>query len=82
MSQTREWKKSNMTPVNSSNVTHIHYDPERQVLKVKFKGGTTYEYHDVSQEKHDALMASDSIGNHLHKHVKPHHRFNRLNSWD
>lgn len=57
------------TPVTSSNIHTIGYDPETKKLHVAFKGSGTYVYDGVSPEHHAALMASDSKGKYLAKHV-------------
>lgn len=65
-------------PVTSSNVKSVGYDPETKRLHVEFKGGGVYEYSDVSQEKYDAMMKADSIGGHVHKHIKGAHSHKKL----
>lgn len=70
-----------MEKVNSSNVDEIGYNPETKVLSVRFKQGGLYHYNNVEPEKYDALKKADSIGSHLHKHIKPHHSFRRDEGW-
>lgn len=41
---------SDFKPINSSNLEAASYDFEMEVLRVKFKTGTTYRYHDVTPE--------------------------------
>lgn len=59
-----------MTPVKSSNVAAVGYDQSTLTLTVQFKDGATYSYHDFPPEAHSALMAAESVGKHLAKHVK------------
>lgn len=66
-----------MEKVNSSNVDEIGYNAETKTLSVRFKNGGLYHYHLVEPEKYEALKNADSIGSHLHKHIKPHHSFRR-----
>lgn len=48
-------------------------------LAVKFKsGGATYHYHDVDAKKFAELRGAPSVGSHLHKHIKPNHKFSKL----
>lgn len=61
-------------PVTSSNIHTIGYDPDKRHLQVTFKKSGTYTYHDVSPEKYSALMAADSKGQHLSKHIVGKHR--------
>ena len=37
----------NRTPVNSSNVSSVGYDPTSLTLEVEFHGGAVYQYFDV-----------------------------------
>ncbi len=60
-----------MSPIKgSSQIESIGHDLATNTLSVKFLKGGTYHYHDVNQGAFDELMKADSIGSHLHKHVK------------
>ena len=59
--------------VNSSNISDLAYNPATKVLTVTFKSGGTYSYENVDPEKYQALMSAESIGKHLHQHIKPFH---------
>ena len=62
-------------PVESSNVAAIGYDAEKRELHVRFKSRELpYVYHDVPPETHDALMKAESIGRHIHRHIKGRHK--------
>ncbi len=67
-----------MTPVNSSQISHIGYNAAEQTMDVQFKSGGLYRYHKVTPEKHAALMAADSIGKHLGQNIKGKHEFTKL----
>lgn len=62
------------TPVSSSNIHTIGYDPDRKELHVAFKGSGSYIYHGVSPEQHQALMEADSKGKHLNKFIAGKHK--------
>jgi hypothetical protein len=63
-----------MEPVQgSSNIKAIGHDPATKVLRVEFRDGKSYNYANVGTAKHAALMASESKGSHLHKHIKSCH---------
>jgi hypothetical protein len=69
------------TPIKSSSIASIGYDPETQILEVEFRhGGAIYHYAKVPPEKHAALMASDSIGKHFHAYIRTHpdHPFTKV----
>lgn len=59
-----------MLPVTSSTVAAIGYDPAAKQMAVQFKSGGTYVYHSVPQEEYEALMASQSKGQYVHKNIK------------
>jgi hypothetical protein len=64
--------------VKSSNISEVGYDPETKTLGVKFHNGGVAHYHDVAPEKHTAMMAAESIGKHLHAHIKDVHKFTKV----
>jgi hypothetical protein len=68
---------SNRTPVKSSNIASVGYDPATRELEVEFKGGKgkpgsgpVYRYADVPQETYDQFMGHDSKGAFHHGHIK------------
>lgn len=65
-----------MKPVESSTISHIGYDAEKRVMSIKFKskGEPTYDYADVEPEDHARLLTAESVGSHLHHHIKPKYR--------
>ena len=61
------------TPVTSSNVASVGYDPVEQTLEVEFKAGAVYQYAVVSPEKYADFMASPSKGKFLNTFIKDQH---------
>lgn len=64
-----------MIPItNSSNVSHIGYDPATNSLKVLYANGGTYHYSDVEPEHWDNIQAEmangGSVGKYLATHIK------------
>ena len=59
-----------MVPVKSSNIAKIGHDPATKTLRVEFRNGSVYSYHDVDADKHAALMKADSVGSHFNEHIK------------
>lgn len=55
-------------PVKSSNVEAVAY--ETGTLLVRFTGGAVYRYRGVMSSEHAALMAAESKGAHLARHIK------------
>lgn len=59
-----------MTPVNSSNIKAVDYDPITKTLTIEFHSGGMYDYHDVTEAEHGHLIGAKSIGSHFHQHIK------------
>lgn len=60
-----------MSSVQSSNLEEIGYDHLSSRLRVRFKGGATYDYHGVSPEQFAMLQGAKSVGSYFHKNIKP-----------
>lgn len=66
-----------MIKVVSSNVEAVGYDNENKVLSVKYIGGATYEYLNVSREEMDGLereinAEGGSVGKYINGTIKPY----------
>ena len=59
------------TPVSSSNISSVGYDPDSRTLEVAFHKSGTYAYSDVPQAEYDALMAAPSHGKYFSSNIKP-----------
>lgn len=57
--------------VESSNIAAIGYDEPKQTLRVQFKSGATYDYTGVPAAVHAGLLASETKGGYLARHIKP-----------
>jgi hypothetical protein len=69
-----------MEPVQSSNISHVGYDAERRVLRIRFSNGGEYEYAGVPASEYEALRNAPSIGTHFSLHVRRQHKGVRLSS--
>jgi len=67
-----------LTPVESSHIAAIGYDPVERRLRIVFKTSGAYDYDDVPPEAHHALMKAESIGKHFCAHIKPHFSASKL----
>lgn len=61
-----------LTPVSSSQIEAIGYDPQHNKLRVKFHSGGTYEYSNVPEDLHHKIMSAKSQGSEFHRLIKPH----------
>ena len=58
------------TPVSSSNISSIGYDPGTQTLEVEFHNGSVYQYRGVPQGIYQGLMGAPSHGQYLDAYIK------------
>jgi hypothetical protein len=58
------------TPVSSSNLHSVRYDPDKAELFVQFKNGKIYRYSGVSAAEHADLMEADSAGSHFASNIR------------
>jgi hypothetical protein len=58
------------TPVSSSNICSIGYEPEKSTLEVEFNTGSVYQYHGVPQEVFDSFMQASSKGVYFNANIK------------
>lgn len=68
----------NRTPVTSSNVVSVGYDPSTMTLEIEFKGESVYQYFDVPESVYLELMRASSIGQFMHANIKDNYRFVRV----
>ncbi|MGA7807149.1 KTSC domain-containing protein [Bradyrhizobium sp.] len=62
--------KGDMTPVKSSAIEAVGYDPDRRAMVIRFTGGDSYLHSGVSPDQHAKLLGADSIGTHYGKHFR------------
>jgi len=53
------------TPVESSVIAPVGYDPVEHVLEVEFNSGKVYLYDDVPEDEHRRLMEAGSKGQYM-----------------
>lgn len=63
---------------HSSNVKAVGYDVATHTLAVRFQSGQEYHYHAVSADKYAALVAAESKGGYIAKHIRGHHRATKV----
>ena len=69
----------NRTPVNSSNINSIGYDPSSETLEVQFNDGSVYQYFEVAIYDYDGLLNASSKGKYLNQYIKGTYEFERVN---
>ena len=53
------------TPVTSSNLASVGYDPTTQTLEIEFKNRSIYQYVDVPENVYNELMQAASHGSYF-----------------
>jgi hypothetical protein len=66
------------TPVSSSDLASVGYDPTTRVMEIEFVRGAVYEYANIPPAVHAGLMAADSHGKYFNVHVKHSYAYRRL----
>jgi hypothetical protein len=58
------------TPLNSSLIESVFYNPKKSQLDVELVSGSIYKYYDVPQFIFDELLQSESAGAYFNRVVK------------
>lgn len=65
------------TPVVSSNLSTVGYDPSTQTMEIEFADGAVYQYFDVPAHIHDGLLSAPSAGQYFHAQIRGVYRYAR-----
>lgn len=57
------------TPVRSTVIAAVGYDPETALLEIEFRSGDVYRYFAVPPSVHTALLEAESPGAYFNTHV-------------
>jgi hypothetical protein len=68
----------NRTPVSSSNVESVGYDPNILTLEVEFKDGAVYQYFDVPETVYQELTRASSVGQFMHANIRNNYRYTKV----
>lgn len=60
----------NRTPVSSSNLVSVGYDPQQQILEIEFHSRSVYQYFNVPLHIYQGLMNASSHGTYFDRHIK------------
>ena len=58
------------TPVSSSNLRSVGYDPETSTLEVEFMHGGVYSYSNVPASEYNGLMSASSHGSYFNANIR------------
>ena len=68
-----------MTPLHSSNIRAVGYDPETHIFIVEFHNGGRYSAQDVPQRLYEGLVAAESPGGYFARMLRNAYTFAREN---
>ena len=63
-----------LTPVKSTQIKAVGFDPKTGTMAVQFRDGGTYQYHGVSPQLHEQLMGAPSKGKFFSATIKHRYR--------
>lgn len=66
---------SGRTPVESTAIKSVGYDPQSSVLEIEFVSGKVYQYFDVPTHIHSGLMSAESKGRYFNHTIKDQYRY-------
>lgn len=67
-----------LTPVTSSNLAAVGYDPATATLVVRFRSGDVYQYDSVPGSIYRGLMGAASLGGYFAAVIRHFYRYRRL----
>lgn len=60
-----------LVPVQSTNLSHIGYDPDTMTMQIQFRSGGLYAYANVEPDTYNAMMSSGDPGRYFAEIIKP-----------
>ena len=66
--------------MQSSSIEAAGYDLERRTLRIRYVGGSTYDYQGVPAIVFKELLAAESKGRFVNWSIKPYYRYTRVGS--
>jgi hypothetical protein len=70
----------NWVPVNSRMLAAVGYNHDWQQLYLKFRGSDIYCYRGVPVERYEELLAADSKGKYVRRHILNRYPHQRIHS--
>jgi hypothetical protein len=75
----RNLKAIRLLRVQSSSIEAAGYDLKRRTLRIRYGGGSTYDYQAVPAKVFNNLLAAESKGRFVNWSIKPYYRYTRVN---
>lgn len=68
----------NRTPVVSSNLSSVGYDPSTKTLEIEFNSGGVYQYSNLPESVYKGLMNAASHGKYHAQHIKDNYPYTQV----
>jgi hypothetical protein len=65
--------------MESSSIEAAGYHLERRTLRIRYAGGSTYDYQAVPAKIFQDLLVAESKGRFVNWSIKPYYRYRRVN---
>lgn len=66
------------TPVSSTNIRSIGYDPQSGILEVEFTTDEIYQYFDVPEHLYQQFLNAPSHGQFLNDYIRYNYRYQKV----
>jgi hypothetical protein len=66
------------TPVSSSNLASVGYDPGEHILEVEFLSGSVYQYFNVPEQVYRGLMSASSHGSYFGEYIRMSYQYRQV----
>jgi len=67
-----------MRPIQSSSIAAAGYDRAQEILRIRYVGGSAYDYLAVPPNVFEDFLAAESKGQFVNWRIKPYYRFMRV----
>ncbi len=67
-----------MNNVESSSLSEVGYDAQKQILAVRFTSGAIYHYAGVSENDYASLLEAESLGKHFAAQIRGKHQAEKM----
>jgi hypothetical protein len=65
-------------PIESKMFTSVAYEPDKQILYLRFQSGDVYRYFEFPAADHQAFLDSESRGRFFLAHIRDQFRYERM----
>jgi KTSC domain len=62
----------------SSHIAAVGYDPSKKTLRIRFKIGSVFDYHDVPPQVHSDLVSAKSAGKFFHRQIRNNYKWDKV----